>query len=321
MAKVLVTARSAAASREGRQVLESAGHEVVIHVADKVWPAAEMARAVRGVEAVIVGLDEVGEEVLAAGAPALKIVARNGAGFNNVDIAAAERWGIHVTIAPGANSVSVAELVFGLMLSLARRIPQQNATVRQGSWKRVLGSELSGKTLGVLGTGHIGGEVIKRAHAFDMSIVASDVAPRRDLCDLYGVVYADIAGVMRQADVLTLHLPAVAETRGLINAATLATMKPGVMIINTARGELVDEGDLCAALKSGQIGGYGADAFLHEPMPADSPLLQLDNVVATAHCGAYTAESVARCSVMAAEEVVRVLAGQPPRHAVTGRGR
>jgi D-3-phosphoglycerate dehydrogenase len=319
MARILVTARSVAANSEGRAVLEAAGHEMVAHVGDAVWPAAEMARVIGGMAALIVGLDEVGEAVIAAGLPTLKIVARNGAGYNNVDVAAADRAGVHVTVAPGANTVSVAELVFGLMLSLARHIPEQDGKVRQGSWKRVLGSELFGKTLGVLGTGNIGGEVIKRASAFGMSVIASDVVQRRDLVDRFGVVYADTAEVLEQADILTLHLPATEKTKGMLNAAALAGMKRGALIINTARGDLVDEHDLCEALRSGRLGGYGADTFAQEPPPADHPLLALGNVVATPHCGGYTAEAVARCSVMAAEEVVRVLAGEPPLHAVHGK--
>jgi D-3-phosphoglycerate dehydrogenase len=154
-----------------------------------------------------------------------------------------------------------------------------------------------------------------------MTIVASDVVPREDLCRQFDVTYAEMREVIRQADFLTLHLPATSETRDLINAASLATMKAGAVIINTARGELVNEQDLCQALQSGRLAGYGTDTFTHEPPPADSPLLKLANVVATAHCGAYTAEAVARCSVMAAEEVVRVLAGHSPVYPVTGRGR
>ncbi len=316
MAKVLITARSVAASAEGKAVLESAGHEVIPHVGNGVWPENEMVKVIRGMDAVIAGLDEITARVIEAGAPDLKIIARNGAGYNNVDVAAADKLGVTVTLAPGANTISVCELVFGLMLSLTRNIRVQDAEVRQGGWKRIMGCELYGKVLGVLGTGHIGSEVIKRAHAFGMEIVAFDVVERQELCRQYGVKYIAKEEVFKQADFLTLHLPVTPDTRDVINARTLATMKNGAFIINTARGELVQEQDLYEALKTGKIAGYGTDTFVQEPPSVDNPLLTLSNVVATPHTGAYTKESVTRCSVMAAQEVVRVLSGQKPLYAV-----
>lgn len=316
MAKVLITARSVAASADGRSLLEAAGHEVIPHVGNGVWPEHEMMNAIRGVDAVIAGLDEITAKVIEAGTPHLKIIARNGAGYNNVDIAAADKLGVTVTLAPGANTISVCELVFGLMLSLTRNIRVQDAEVHQGGWQRIMGCELYGKVLGVLGTGHIGSEVIKRAHAFGMKIVAFDVMEHQELCRQYGVKYIAREEVFKQADFLTLHLPVTPDTRDTINGRTLAAMKSGAFIINTARGELVQEQALYEALKTGKIAGYGTDTFVQEPPPAGHPLLTLPNVVATPHTGAYTKEAVTRCSVMAAEEVVRVLSGQKPLYAV-----
>jgi D-3-phosphoglycerate dehydrogenase len=317
MAKVLVTARSVAASSEGKSILEAAGHEVITHVGSGVWPEEEMVRIIPGMDAVIVGLDEVTAKVIEAGAPALKIIARNGAGYNNINLEAAERLGISVTLAPGTNTISVCELVFGLMLSLARKIPVQDAEVRHGGWKRALGCELYGKVLGVIGTGHIGSEVIKRAHAFGMRTVAYDIAQRAELCQKYGVAYLRLEDVFRQADFLTLHLPAVPDTQNIINTRTLQMMKNSAFIINTARGELVDEKELYDALQARKVAGYGTDTFILEPPAADNPLLTLTNVIATPHCGAYTGEAVVRCSVTAAEEVVRVLGGLAPLYAIT----
>jgi len=316
MAKVLVTARSVAASSESRAILESAGHEFITHVGDSPWSEVDMLRVVPGVDAVIAGLDEITAKVMAAGSPSLKIVARNGAGYNNVDVEAANRLGITVTLAPGANTISVCELVFGLMLSLARQIPDQDAKVHQGSWKRILGSELYGKVLGVLGTGNVGSEVIKRAHTFGMTIVAFDIVHRTELCQQFDLRYLTRDDVFRQADFLTLHMPVTVDTRNIINAGTLRMMKKTVFIINTARGGLVDEINLHNALKSGEIAGYGTDTFSQEPPAADNPLLTLPNVIATPHCGAYTKEAVSRCSVTAAQEVVRVLCGKVPLYAV-----
>lgn len=319
MAKVLITARSVAANQEGKAILEAAGHEIITHVGDGVWPEAEMVRIIPGMDAMIAGLDEITDKVIEAGAPSLKIIARNGVGYNNVDIAAAEKFGIPVTLAPGTNTISVCELVFGLMLSLTRAIPVQDAQVRQGSWKRNLGCELNGKVLGVLGTGNIGSEVIKRAHAFGMEIIAFDVYQKPELCQKYNLRYLSLDDVLKEADFLSLHLPVTPETKNLINQHSLAKMKDTAFIVNTARGELIEEQELYAALRAGTIAGYGADTLAQEPPPPDHPLLTLPNVVITPHCGAYTKEAVTRCSVTAAQEVVRVLSHQDPLYAVARR--
>ena len=317
MAKVLITARSVAANKEGKAMLEAAGHEVIIHVGDSVWSEADMMRIIPGMDAIIAGLDEITGKVIAAGAPTLKIIARNGVGYNKVDVEAAEKFGIPVTLAPGANTISVCELVFGLMLSLARVIPVQDAEVRQGGWKRNLGCELYGKVLGVLGTGNIGSEVIKRAHAFGMEIVAFDVWQRPDLCQQYNLKYLSMEEVVKKADFLTLHLPVTPDTINSINNRTLKMMKDTAFIINTARGELVDEQALYVALKDGKLAGYGADTLVQEPPAPDHPLFTLANVVLTPHCGAYTGEAVTRCSVTAAQEVIRVLSGQVPLYPIS----
>jgi len=318
LGKVLITARSVAASKEGRAVLESAGHEIVAHAGQRPWGEDEMLRVIVGMDAAIVGLDTMTAKVLAAGAPRLKIIARNGMGHSNVDLKAAAELGIAVTLTPGANSISVAELTVGLMLSLARHIPQQDSISHNGGWSRMMGCELHGKVLGVIGTGQIGSEVIARAHAFGMSIAAFDVKQRPELCRLHNVNYLPMDEVFRVADFLTLHVPACAQTNGMVNSRTLRLMKPAACIINSARGELVNESDLYEALKEGRIAGYAADALLQEPPPKSHPLLSLRNVVLTPHCGAYTAEAVARASVMTAQEVVRVLSGTPPLYSVAG---
>ena len=316
MAKVLITARSVAANKEGKAILEAAGHEIMTHIGDRVWTEDEMVRIIPGIDAMIVGLDEISGKVIEAGAPTLKIIARNGVGYNKVDIEAAEKFAIPVTVTPGSNTISVCELVFGLMLSLARVIPVQDAQVRLGGWKRNLGCELHGKVLGVLGTGNIGSEVIKRAHAFGMKIIAFDVWQKQELCQDYNSRYLSLEEVLKEADFLTLHLPVMPDTKNLINERTLGMMKKTAFIINTARGELIDEQDLYAALKAGKIAGYGADTLTQEPPGQNHPLFTLPNVVLTPHCGAYTGEAVTRCSVMAAQEVVRVLSGQEPMYAV-----
>jgi D-3-phosphoglycerate dehydrogenase len=312
----LITARSVAGNQEGIAILESAGHEIVVRTGERPWAEEEMVGIIRGVDAAIIGLDLVSAQVLAAGVPALKIVARNGAGYSNVDVKAATKLGVAVTLAPGANSISVAELVLGLILSLARHIPPLDAAVHRGDWGRALGRELWGKVLGVIGTGHVGGEVIKRAHAFGMNIVAFDIQPQTELSRQYGVRYVSLDEVFRLADFLSLHAPATPDTNRLVNSRTLQLMKNTACIINSARGELIDESDLYAALKAGVLAGFAADTLIQEPPPADHPLLSLPNVVLTPHCGGYTREAVSRASIIAAQEVVRVLAGETPLYPV-----
>jgi D-3-phosphoglycerate dehydrogenase len=317
LAKVLITARSVAANQEGIAILESAGHQVVAHTGERPWGEEEMWRIIPGMDAAIVGLDVVSSRVLAAGAPTLKVVARNGAGYSNVDVKTAALFGICVTLAPGANSISVAELVLGLMLSLARHIPQQNAGVHRGEWGRILGGELHGKVLGVIGTGHVGSEVIKRAHAFGMTSVAFDIKPQPELSRQYGVRYVELDEVFRLADFLTLHAPSTPATNGLVNSRSLGLMKKTACIINSARGELINEAELYEALKTGALAGFAADTLIQEPPPADHPLLSLPNVVLTPHCGGYTREAVSRASIIAAQEVVRVLAGEAPLYPIS----
>jgi phosphoglycerate dehydrogenase-like enzyme len=316
MAQVLITARSVAASAEGRAILEAAGHEVVIYLRNGNWSEEEMTRCIVGMDAAIVDVDAISAKVIEAGAPSLKIVARDGVGYNNVDVEAAQRYGVAVTLALGANAVSVCELVMGIMISLARGIPAQHFHVRQGGWERLLGHELYGKVLGVIGTGNIGREVIKRAHAFGMKIVAFDVVQDGELCKHYNVTYLDWESVCKEADFLTLHVPVTPMTKTMMNAHALRLMKSTAFLINTAHGELVDEAALSKALRQGEIAGYGADTMTQEPPAKKHPLLSLPNVIVTPHCGAYTKEMVTQCSVIAAQEVIRVLAGQKPLYAV-----
>lgn len=315
MVKVLAAARSFAKSAEAKAVLEQAGFEIVLNPFDRPLKEQELLELMRDVDAMVTGMDEVTAAVVKAGAPRLKIVAKHGVGYNNIDLGAAKENGVQVTITPGANTKSVAELALGLMLSLARRIPVMDRSVKAGSWDRLTGCELSEKTLGIIGLGNIGAEVVKRAFAFDMKIVAFDLFPRTDLIEKYGVVYKTLPEVIAAADFLSLHAPATPETLGMINKHSLATMKKNAFIINTARGDLIVEDDLYEALKTGVIAGAGLDTFAQEP-PTNSPLFGLDNVVLTPHAGATTHEAVTRMGVTAAEEVVRVLTGQQPLYSV-----
>jgi D-3-phosphoglycerate dehydrogenase len=225
-------------------------------------------------------------------APNLRIVARAGTGVDNVDVAAASARGILVVNAPGANSISVAEHALALMLALSRFIPSADSAMKAGKWekKRFLGTEVRGKTLGVAGLGRIGQEVAQRARSFGMRVVAHDPYISKEIAASLGVELMSLDDVCATADYLTLHLPSTPETKHLFNDARFARCKPGLRIINTARGELIDEAALKRAIESGHVGGAGLDVFETEP-PADWGLAQLPQVIATPHIAASTEEA------------------------------
>ena len=232
------------------------------------------------------------DERLLAAAPKLRVIARAGTGIDNVDLAAASARGILVMNAPGGNSVSVAEHALALMLSLARSVPTADATMKRGVWdkKKLTGAELRGKTLGLCGLGRIGQEVAARARAFGMEIVAHDPFISETVAASLGIQLLSLDGMCEVADYISLHIPATTETRHLFGKARLAKCKKGMRIVNTARGELIDETALADAIESGHVAGAALDVFEVEP-PKDWRLAQLPQVVATPHIAASTAEA------------------------------
>ena len=255
-------------------------------------PPAELAAALADADALLVrSATKVTADLLSA-APRLRIVGRAGTGVDNIDVTAASGRGVLVVNAPGANSISVAEHACALMLALARSVPAADRAMKDGRWekKRFLGTELRGKTLGIAGLGRIGQEVAQRARAFGMRLVAHDPFITREIADAIGVELLPFDDVCAVADFLTLHLPATAETRHLMNAARFARVKPGLRLINTARGELIDQAALKAAIEQGLVAGAALDVFEKEP-PSDWALAQMPQVVATPHIAASTEEA------------------------------
>jgi D-3-phosphoglycerate dehydrogenase / 2-oxoglutarate reductase len=251
----------------------------------------ELSRDLANADALIVrSATQVTAQLIAA-APKLRVIARAGTGVDNVDVPAASARGILVMNAAGANSISVAELALGLMLAMARAIPAADASMKQGVWdkKRFMGTELRGKVLGVVGFGRIGREVATRARAFGMETIAYDPFIAARAADAAGVPLVSLDDLLRRADFITLHVPALPETRHLINADSLARMKKGVRIVNTARGELIDDAALAAAIESGHVAGAALDVFDPEP-PTDNRLTSLPQVIASPHIAASTVE-------------------------------
>jgi D-3-phosphoglycerate dehydrogenase len=244
------------------------------------------------------------DDALMAHAPKLRVIGRAGVGVDNIDAEAATRRGIVVMNTPGANAVAVAELTLCLMIALARKLPAANTSMHAGKWekKNLQGSELRGKTLGILGLGRIGLDVARRARGFGMEIIGTDPFVSAAVARENGITLVPMEELFAKADYLTLHVGLTPQTHGIINAKTLATMKKGVRIVNCARGELVCEADLAAALQSGQVAGAALDVFTVEP-PKESPYFGLDNVILTPHIAGSTAEAQEAVGIQIAQQV------------------
>ena len=239
--------------------------------------------------------------------------------MDNVDVEAATQHGIVVMNTPGGNTVTTAELSFALLLALARKVPQAHASMTAGKWDRKLfqGLELAGKTLGVLGMGRIGTEVAKRAVAFGMRVIAYDPYLTEDRAKAIGAEFADsVDDLYRAADFITVHMPVTPETKHMLNAAAFARMKPGVRLVNCARGEIIVEADLIAALESGKVAGAALDVYAAEPLPADHPYRRQPNLILTPHLGASTAEAQEKCGIEVAEVIAGYLLTGEVRNAV-----
>jgi D-3-phosphoglycerate dehydrogenase len=290
-------------------VLEVFGDEVEVRQIDGT-DRATLLSAVADADALLVrSATKVDEEVFAA-AGKLKVVARAGVGLDNVEVAAATKRGVMVVNAPTSNIVSAAEHAFALMLSVARNVPAAHASLKGGEWKRSAysGVELNGKTVGVVGLGKIGQLFAHRAAAFGTTIIAYDPYVSAARAAQLGIELVELDDLLSRADFISVHLPKTPETKGLIGATQLAKTKQGAIIVNAARGGLIDEDALAEAIQNGHIGGAGMDVFVTEPC-TDSPLFQLENVVATPHLGASTTEAQDRAGTDVAHSTLSALRG------------
>ena len=268
--------------------------------------------ALRGRQALLVrGATKVTADVLSK-VTSLKVIARAGAGVDNIDASAAQAKGVAVFNAPGANAVSVAEHTWGLIFAVLRHIPEADATTRAGKWEknRLMGFEVAGRTLGVLGLGWVGREVARIGVALRCRVLGYDPDPTAG-GELVGVERVDLEAIFTQSDIVTLHAPLLPATRHVANHDRLARMRPGSIVINAARGGLVDEEALADLLEAGRLGGAGLDVFEHEP-PGEHRLFGLKNVVLTPHLGGSTAEAQERAAIAAARAVCAYLAGEIP---------
>jgi D-3-phosphoglycerate dehydrogenase len=276
-----------------------------------------LAAALKDADALVVRSAVQVDDKLMEQAPKLRVVGRAGVGVDNIDADAATRRGIVVMNTPGANAVAVAELTLGLMLALARKLPAANATMHAGKWekKSLQGAELRGKTLGILGLGRVGLEVARRARGFGLDIIGSDPFVSAAVARENGIRLVALEELIAGSDYISLHVGLTPQTHGVVNAKTIAAMKKGVRIVNCARGELVDDAALAAALKSGHVGGAALDVFAEEP-PKNCPLIGLPNVITTPHVAGSTAEAQEELGTQVAVQVRDYLVEGVIRNAV-----
>lgn len=265
-----------------------------------------------GVSGAIMASEPVTADML-AGATSLKVIARSGVGYDSIDVPAAAAHGITVCNAPGTNHHSVAELAIGLIIMTARHLAEVTTAVRQGHWPRAAGHELRGSTLGIIGYGPSGRATASLGVALGMNVLVSTAHPDRERAAVH---FADLDTVLREADYLSLHTRANQGSGELVNAARLQMMKPTAVLINTARGSLVDEQALAQALLDGTIAGAALDVLESEPLPVDSPLRKLDNVLITSHLAGQTVEARERAALAAAHAVIDVHENREPAHPV-----
>lgn len=308
--KVLVTPTSLQPGKNEAALkpLREFADELVFNESGKPLSEEDLIPKLHGCDGYIAGLDQITQKVLVS-CPGLKVVSRYGAGYDRVDINAARDLNIKVTNTPGVNAQAVGELTFGLILSVARKIPYLNHETRDGHWIRSTGMELKGKTLGILGLGAIGKVVAQCAQGFGMKVIAYDPFMNEVYCKEHQIKSVSFEELMRCSNVVSLHLPLTNDTHHLINAASIDLLPDGAILVNASRGGIIDEDAAYTALKKGKLAGLGLDAFEVEP-PTASPLFELDNVIVTPHTGAHTKEATDNMARASIQNLIDVLSGK-----------
>ena len=306
MNKILVTPRSL--TKEGHPTLDlltQAGYEVIFATPGKAPEEAELLCLLPGCVGMLAGIEKISAKVLDA-AKELQAISRNGTGIDNIDLAAAERLHIEILRAEGANARGVAELTIGLLFALIRALPYSDAQMKAGKWNRKKGIELAGRTLGLVGCGKIGKLVAQMALGLGLHVRAYDMFPDAAFAPAAQFAFTSLADIYQQADVISFHCPPLPDGKPLITAETIARMKPGVYLINTARAGLIDADAVLAGLQSGHIAGLATDVYEQEP-PAAHPLFLHENVITTPHIGGFTTESIENATGVAVANLLQYL--------------
>lgn len=318
--RVLVTPTTYGAyDRQLCNELEATVGEVIYNDRGRPLSSAEVRELLPGCQGYIAGLDRIDGAALES-ADGLKVIARYGVGVDNVDLEIAASKGIVVTNTPHANASSVAELTIGLLIGLARSIPEAAELVGEGKWPRMRGKSLEGKIIGLMGLGCVGREVARRLQSWDTTVLAHDPYADALTAGALNVQLVEIEELTRESDFISLHMPLTAQTRQMINADFLSRIKPGAFLVNTARGELVDEGAMLDALDSGRLGGAATDVYIEEPPAADSPLRHHPHLIATPHCGAHTDGAANGMGWQSLHDCIAVLRGEAPTYPVRFQG-
>jgi D-3-phosphoglycerate dehydrogenase len=291
--------------------LRAVGCEIVFNPHGRTLSEAELAAALPDVVATIAGTEPYTERVLAA-APRLKVVARSGVGYDAIDVAAATRHGVAIAMGFGANHNAVADFAFSLMAALASRLIPYHALVAEGRWQRSAHRPLWHATAGLIGLGRIGKALARRCRGFEMRVLAYELMPDAGFAGQHGVELVDLETLFAESDFVSVHAPHTPETDKIVSRERIALMKPTAFLVNTARGGLVDEAALAEALREGRIAGAGLDVFEVEPLPPDSPLRGLPNVVLTPHCAGSNIDAIAAMAERVVENVRALLEGRDP---------
>jgi D-3-phosphoglycerate dehydrogenase len=315
MPKVLITTVPfGQRNRLPLELLETSGIDYLVNPLGRKLKEAELADMVSDFDALIAGTEPITDRVMSR-ASRLKLISRVGIGLDSVDLLAAERRGIHVCYTPDAPAPAVAELAFGLMLSLLRSVHVANLQLHHGDWHRHMGRRLAEVTVGVIGVGRIGARVLRRVPAFGTPrVLVNDLKPDLKLVPELKLEWTAKEDIYRAADVITLHVPLTAHTRNMIRREQLLLMKPDALLINTSRGGIINERDLAEVLRSGHLGGAAIDVFEQEPYTGD--LTRIERCLLTSHMGSMSVDCRTRMEIEATEEAVRFLTGQPARSPV-----
>ncbi len=310
--------------------IPDAGLNRLIDACDtEVWPGEMpppyeiLLEKVRGVDGLLCMLtDRIDAGLMDAAGPDLKVISQMAVGYDNIDVAAARERHIQVGNTPGVLTEATADLAFALLLAASRRLAEGAAYIREGKWRTwepmaLLGGDLAGATLGIVGFGRIGQAVARRAAGFDLRVIAYSPRQKPEIAALSGVNFVTLDALLRESDYISLHLPLTGETRHFINRDALAQMKPSAILINTARGGVVDQAALVDALKHGIIAGAALDVTDPEPLPSDHPLLSLSNALVVPHIGSATHQTRDRMAIMAADNLLAGVSGQPLPNPVT----
>lgn len=315
--KVLVTARTFKdVGGLAMEALKNAGCEVVIPPRFGPFPEPELLPMLEGVDAVLCSPDQYSASALSsAQATRLKIISRWGVGYDSIDVAAATKNGIAVAYVPGLLNETVADYTFALLLALARRVHEGHAWMAKGDWKLFWGSDVFGKTLGIIGCGRIGQAVARRGAGFSLQLLGYDLVANPNASSL-GLKMVSLDELLAASDFVTLHAALTPQSRGLIGEKELRRMKPSAYLINAGRGALIDESALVRALKEGWIAGAGLDTFTREPLPSDHPLRSAPNVLLTPHLASFARETGQRVSLAAAQAILDLMNGRRPQSLV-----